>query len=248
MVMSVAAASRAMQGRERPPLPTMAANAPDAALDIDMLREHVSVRRCRHAAGQYLCRAGQAFQSIHLVQSGSYKTFELSEDGREQVTGFRMYGELVGVESIGLKTHACDVVALADGTTWELPYPAMLKACLHVPDLHARLASALAAEIRSDRSWMLTLGTLGAEQRVAAFLLDMAERHACLGAGTQRFTLPMGRVDIASFLALKHETVSRALSRLHDANYIAVQRREVRMLDAAGLRAVAAGVGMAGRC
>lgn len=248
MAMPAVAPSRPMPGGGRVPLPGMAANEPDAALDIEVLRGHVAVRRCWHAAGQYLCHAGQPFQAIHLVRSGSYKICELSEDGREQVTGFRMRGELAGVESIGLKTHACDVVALEDSETWELPYPAMLKACLHVPELHARLASALATEIRSDRSWMLMLGTLGAEQRVAAFLLDMAARHASTGASAKRFTLRMGRIDIASFLALKHETVSRALSRLHDLNYIAVQRREVRMLDVEGLRAMAAGAGLAGRC
>jgi len=229
-------------------LPAVAANVPVAALDIALLREHMAVRRCWRSAGQHLCHAGQPFRAIHLVQSGSYKTCELSEDGREQVTGFRMRGELVGVESIGLQTHACDVVALEDGETWELPYPAVLKACLHVPELNARFASALAAEIRSDRSWMLMLGTLGAEQRVAAFLLDMAARHERLGGSALHFTLRMGRMDIASFLALKHETVSRALSRLHELGYIMVNRREVRMLGLDGLRAMAAGAGMAGRC
>lgn len=228
---------RAADGSAPPP-----AHAQQAVLDIGMLREHVAVRRCWRSAGQHLCHAGQPFRAIHLVRSGSYKTCELAEDGREQVTGFRMRGELVGVESIGLQAHACDVIALEDGETWELPYPAVLKACLHVPELHARFAAALAAEIRSNRSWMLTLGTLGAEQRVAAFLLDMAARHARLGGNALRFTLCMGRLDIASFLALKHETVSRSLSRLHDLGYIAVKRREVSMLGIDGLRA------MAGHC
>ena len=248
MALSAFAIHSARHAGETSSLSKVAANAPDAALDIDMLREHVAVRRCWHAAGQYLCRAGQPFKAIHLVQSGSFKTCELAEDGREQVTGFRMRGELVGVESIGLQAHACDVVALEDGETWELPYPAMLKACLHLPELNARFTSALAAEIRSDHSWMLMLGTLGAEQRVAAFLLDMAARHERIGGDAGHFTLRMGRQDIASFLALKHETVSRALSRLHDLGCIGVQRREVRMLSADGLRAMAAGTGLSGRC
>jgi CRP/FNR family transcriptional regulator, anaerobic regulatory protein len=211
----------------------------EISIDIEAIREHVPVRRCKHAAGQGIYHAGQPFQALYLVHAGSYKTCELADDGREQVTGFRMRGDLVGVESIGLKTYACDVIALEDSEAWELPYPAMLRACLHMPELQSTLTSALAAEIRCDRSWMLMLGTLAAERRVAAFLLDVAARYARLGYSAKHFILGMSRIDMASFLALKHETVSRALSRLHDLNYIDVQRREVHVLDIDGLRAMA---------
>lgn len=210
-----------------------------AAFDIEALRQHVPVRRCKHGVGQSIYRFGQTFQAIYLVHAGSYKTCELADDGREQVTGFKMRGDLVGVESIGLKTYSSDVIALEDSEVWELPYPAMLRACLHIPELHAHLTSALAAEIRCDRSWMLMLGTLAAERRVAAFLLDVAARYARLGYSAKHFILRMSRIDMASFLALKHETVSRALSHLNDMNYIDVQRREVRVLDVNGLRSLA---------
>lgn len=246
MAMSAATATAAISGTPGW-TPSIVAAAPDTAIDIEALREYVPVRRCKHAAGQRLYHAGQPFHAIHLVEVGSYKTCELAEDGREQVTGFKMRGDLVGVESIGLTTHACDVVALEDSEAWELPYPAVLKACLHVPEFHARLTSALAAEIRCDRSWMLMLGTLAAERRVAAFLLDVAARYAALGYSARHFMLRMSRIDMASFLALKHETVSRALSRLHDLHFIAVQRREVKVLDIEGLRALASGH-LAGHC
>lgn len=245
--MTMLATAAATASKRNDWFPSIAGNATDAALDIDTLREYVPVHRCRHAAGQSLYHAGQPFHAIHLVHAGSYKTCELAEDGREQVTGFRMRSDLIGVESIGLKTYACDAIALEDSEAWELPYPAMLKACLHVPELHACLTSALAAEIRCDHSWMLMLGTLAAERRVAAFLLDVAARYARLGYSARHFILRMSRIDMASFLALKHETVSRALSRLHDLNYITVQRREVRVLDVDGLR-VLAGIGAAGHC
>lgn len=245
MAMSATAASAATRRTSR--MLPVTSRAPDDAIDIEALREHVPVRRCKHAAGQRLYHTGQPFQAIHLVQVGSYKTCELAEDGREQVTGFKMRGDLVGVESIGLLEHASDVVALEDSEAWELPYPAVLKACLHMPEFHARLTSALAAEIRCDRSWMLMLGTLAAERRVAAFLLDVAARYARLGYSARHFILRMSRIDMASFLALKHETVSRALSHLHDLNFITVQRREVQVLDVEGLRAMA-GVGVTGNC
>lgn len=205
-------------------------------IGIEQLREHVPVLRRRIDAGQYVYRSGQPFNALFLVNTGCFKTCELATDGREQVTGFRMRGDLVGVESIGLACYACDVVALEAGEVWELPYPAMLSACLRVPELQARLTTALAEEIRRDRLWMLALGTLSAERRVGAFLLDLADRHARLGFSASHFILRMSRADMASFLALKHETVSRALSHLDDLGQISVLRREVRILDADGLR------------
>ncbi|HEV2681623.1 MAG TPA: helix-turn-helix domain-containing protein, partial [Rhodanobacter sp.] len=217
----------------------LATSGNDFGIDIEAIRAHVQVRRCKHVAGQGIYHAGQQFQAIYLVHAGSYKTCELAVDGREQVTSFRMRGDLVGVESIGLKTYSSDVIALEDSEAWELPYPAVLRACLHVPELQSHLTAALAAEIRCDRSWMLMLGTLAAERRVAAFLLDVAARYARLGYSAKHFILRMSRIDMASFLALKHETVSRALSHLHDMSYIDVQRREVRVLDVNGLRSMA---------
>jgi len=200
-------------------------------LDIEELQRHMVVTRRKVRAGQYLYRNGQPFHALYLVHAGFLKTCELSKDGREQVTGFRMRGDLLGVESIGLAVHTCDAVALEDSQIWELPYPPVLNACLHIPELQVRLSYALAEEIRRDRSWMLAIGTLPAEQRVAAFLLDIAARLARLGFSARHFILRMGRADIASFLALKHETVSRALSHLEQLEYISVLRREVRLLD-----------------
>ncbi len=205
----------------------------ESALDLDMdqLRRQMQVTRRKVRAGQYLYRAGQPFDALYLVHAGFLKTCELSEDGREQVTGFRMRGDLMGVESIGLATFSCDAVALDDCEIWELPYPPVLGACAKIPQLQARLTAALAEEIRRDRTWMLAIGTLSAEQRVAAFLLDIAARHARLGFSPSHFILRMGRADIASFLALKHETVSRALSHLEEQGYILVSRRELKLLD-----------------
>jgi CRP/FNR family transcriptional regulator len=207
-------------------------------ISIDELRQHVTVLQRKLGAGQHLYRAGQPFQAVYLVHSGFLKTSQIAEDGREQVTGFRMRGDLVGVESIGMPVHSSDAVALDTTVVWELSYPAVLNACAQMPELQAQLTKALAAEIRSDRSWMLALGTLSAEQRVAAFLLDVAARHEALGFSAKHFVLRMSRADIGSFLALKHETVTRALTRLVAQGCIAVQWREVRILDTVALRNV----------
>lgn len=211
----------------------------DACLDLDVLQRHLAVTRRKHKAGQHLFHAGQPFRALHLIHSGSFKTSGLTDDGRERVTAFKMRGELIGVDSIGLGSYACDAVALEDSESWELPYPAVMKAAAHVPGLQEQIHAALAAEIRCDRSWMLLLSTLAAEPRVAAFLIDMAARQARMGYSAKHFILRMSRLDIASFLAIKHETVSRALSHLADRHFISVQRREVRVLDAEGLREMA---------
>jgi len=211
----------------------------DAAIDVDEIREYVPVLQHRLHAGEYLYRAGQPFRAIYLVHAGFLKNGLVSDDGRERVTAFRMRGDLMGVESIGAATHVCDAQALDNCCVWELPYPAMLKACQRMPELQMQLTAALVSEIRSDRSWMLAQSTLSAEQRVAAFLLHVASRHEALGYSDRHFVLRMSRSDIASFLSLKHETVTRALTHLNALGHIAVQLREVHILDREALCRVA---------
>lgn len=206
------------------------------AFDVDQLRKHVPVLRLKLAAGQAIYHAGQSFRSLFLVHAGFIKMVDLADDGREQVTGFRGRGDFLGTESIGLDAYACGAVSLESGEAWELPYPAMLQACHEMPELNARLAAALAREIRSDHAWMLTIGTLNAEQRVAAFLLAEGRRCARMGFSARHFLLRMRRADMASFLALTNETVCRVLTKLHDMRLIAVARRDVQVLDENALR------------
>ncbi|AHX13317.1 Crp/Fnr family transcriptional regulator [Dyella jiangningensis] len=219
-------AGRSCQGSEDVPF----------ELDVDTLRRYVTVLRHKLVAGQPLYHAGQPFKSLFLVHAGFIKTIELSDDGRDQVTGFRGKGEFLGTESIGLSHYACGAVSLESGEAWELPYPAMLSACREIPELHARLAAALASEIRNDRTWMLNIGTLNAEQRVAAFLLSEGRRYARMGFSARHFMLRMRRADMASFLALTNETVCRVMTKLHEMHLIEVARREVRVLDDGALR------------
>jgi CRP/FNR family transcriptional regulator len=233
---TAAAAVRVPVAHRRTQDPVFVPGLVKGGIALEELRAHVPVVQRKLEAGQYLYRAGQPFHALYLVHAGFLKTSVISEDGREQVTGFRMRGDLMGVESIGMAVHTCDAIALDTSGVWELPYPEILNACARMPDLQAQLTAALAAEIRNDRSWMLALGTLSAEQRVAAFLLDVAARHEALGFSDRHFVLRMSRADIGSFLALKHETVTRALTRLGAQGCIAIQWREVRILDAGALR------------
>ena len=185
-----------------------------------------------------LFRPGQSKSALYLVRSGFYKTSLLSEDGREKITGFRMRGDLLGLDSIGMAHHACEAVALDVGEVIELPYASL---SARLPGFQAWLAAAMAREIRRDWEWMLATSTLGAEQRVIAFLLDLADRQRALGYSGDQVVLQMTRAEIGNFLALQLETVTRALSHLDAVGLIAVDRREIRILDTGALRAMIAG-------
>lgn len=195
------------------------------------------IRRHHVQAKQHLFRAGQPATSLFLVYSGSFKASVVSEDGREKITGFRLRGDLLGMEALDLPAYACDVTALDMGEVWELPYSALCEE----PGFQKRLATAMAGEIRRDWSWMLAIGTLTAEQRVIAFLLDLAARMEALGFSARSMMLRMSRAELGNFLALQLETVTRALSHLHAQGLIAVERREIRIEDPARLRAKLAG-------
>jgi CRP/FNR family transcriptional regulator, anaerobic regulatory protein len=185
-----------------------------------------------------LFHAGQSKSALYLVRSGHFKLSVLSEDGREKVTGFRMRGDLLGLDSIGMPNHGCDAVALDVGEVIELPH-ALLSA--RVPGFQSWLMARMAREIRCDWEWMLATSTLGAEQRVVAFLLDLANRQHALGYSTEQVMLHMTRAEIGNFLALQLETVTRALSHLDAIGVIAVDRREIRILGLDALRGMIAG-------
>ncbi len=185
-----------------------------------------------------LFHAGQTNSALYLVRSGHFKVSVLSEDGREKVTGFRMRGDLLGLDSLGMPHHACEAVALDIGEVIELPCASL---SARVPGFQAWLMAAMAREIRRDWDWMLATSTLGAEQRVIAFLLDLAERQHALGFSAEQIALQMTRAEIGNFLALQLETVTRALSHLDAIGLITVDRREIRILDMEVLRAMIVG-------
>jgi CRP/FNR family transcriptional regulator len=199
----------------------------------DLVR-NLGLPRRRLRAKQYVFRAGQPRTALHLIHAGVFKTCVLSEDGREQITGFRMRGELLGLDALDMDSYACDAIALDVGEIWELP---RAHACNAIPHFQERLTAVLAAEIRRDWNWMLTLGTLAAEQRVAAFLIDLTTRLGRLGFSSRAMTLRMTRADLGNYLSLQLETVVRALSHLQALGLIRIERRDIRIEDPAGLRA-----------
>lgn len=207
------------------------------ARDLEAMLARWPIQRRKVHAKQYVFRAGQPRQSLFLVHAGFFKTCLISEDGREKITGFRLRGDLLGLDALDMPVYTCDAIALDVGEVWELPYASLSEG---LPEFHQRITSMLAGEIRRDWNWMLALATLSAEQRVATFLLDLAGRLEALGFSARRLTLRMTRAEIGNFLSLKLETVTRALSRLQTQGLIGVEGRDIRIEDPAGMRTAVA--------
>jgi CRP/FNR family transcriptional regulator, anaerobic regulatory protein len=185
---------------------------------------------------QVVIRAGQPMRCVYFVHAGCFKTTLASADGREKITGFRMRGDLIGLESLGAMLHGCDATALDTGELWEIPVSLYRGSEPGSALLRDHLTNAMAAEIRRDWQWMLSIGTLSAEQRVVAFLLDLADRQQALGYSASQLMLRMTRADLGNFLDLQLETVTRVLSRLAAEGLIDVQRREIRIVQLPQMR------------
>jgi CRP/FNR family transcriptional regulator len=197
------------------------------------------LRRRQVESKQALFRSGQSMHALYVVHAGHLKTSVLSHDGREKITGFRMRGDLLGIDALGSDVYGCDAVALGFCEVWELPRARLDDLGMAYPDLYQQIVAALSREIRRDWQWMLTVATLSAEQRVAAFLLDLASRQRALGCSARQLLLRMTRAELGNYLAIQLETVTRALSRMASLGIIAVQGRGVELIDQAALCAIA---------
>ncbi len=203
--------------------------------EADRVDELVYTRR-RMKRGETLYRAGDAFGSLYAVRNGFFKTMQTLEDGREQVTGFHMAGELMGMDGIGLGKHSCNAVALEDSDVCVIPYSRLESLGRELPALQQSFHKVMSREIVREHGVMLLLGTMRAEERLAAFLLNLSQRFTARGFSQSEFHLRMTREEIGSYLGLKLETVSRAFSRFQEEGLISVQQKHVRILDVAGLR------------
>jgi len=205
--------------------------------EIERLERLMSARR-RLRRGQHLYRAGDAFDSLFAIRNGFLKTDVLGEDGRDQVTGFQMAGELLGLDGIGQGHHTCNARALEDSDVCVIPYDKLEGASREIEGLQRNLMKLLSREIVRDHGLMMLLGTMRADERLAAFLLNLSQRFMARGWSPAEFHLRMTREEIGSYLGLKLETVSRAFSRFHEDQLICVQQRHIRILDTVGLRKV----------
>jgi CRP/FNR family transcriptional regulator len=194
-----------------------------------------SIKRT-YRRGDYLYRSGAKFASLYAIRTGFFKTQVLHEDGREQVTGFQMPGEIIGLDAISTDIHSCDAVALEDSEICELPFDRLEELSRQMPTLQRHLHKIMSREIVRDQGIMLLLGSMRAEERLAAFLLNLSQRFAARGYSATAFRLRMTRQEIGSYLGLKLETVSRTLSSFQDIKLIAVHNKSIELLDLPHLR------------
>jgi CRP/FNR family transcriptional regulator len=208
------------------------------AEDLERI-EHVVYARRRLKRGEPLFTAGGEFSAVYAIRSGFFKTHLLDHDGREQVTGFFMGGELLGLDGIGGAHHGT-AIALEDSEVCVLPYALIEQMAQEIPALQRQLHAVLAREIARDHGVMMLLGSMRAEERLATFLLNLSKRFVRRGYSSTDFHLRMTREELGSFLGLKLETVSRLFSAFQKDALIEVQQKHVRIRDIGGLERVLA--------
>ncbi len=195
--------------------------------------------------GEYLFRSGEGFRSLYAVRTGYFKTCVSSQDGREQVTGFHMSGELMGLDGISSNLHGCDAIALEDSEVCELPFNRMETLGRDIPSLQHHFFRLMSREIVRDQSVMLLLGNMKAEERLAAFLLNLSQRLSARGFAANDFILRMSREEIGSFLGLKLETVSRTLSKFQQQGWLVVDHKHIQLVKPEELKQLVAGCSQA---
>ena len=191
--------------------------------------------------GEYLFRAGEPFSSLYAIRTGFFKTTVASQDGRDQVTGFFMSGELIGMDGICSHVHSCDAVALEDSEVCELPFAHMENLGQRIPSLQTHFFRLMSREIVRDQGVMLLLGNMRAEERLAAFWLNLSNRLYSRGFAANDFILRMSREEIGSYLGLKLETVSRTLSKFHHEGLILVEHKHIQILEPQALKKMVSG-------
>ena len=203
--------------------------------ELERVDELVHVRRTTRR-GQSIYRSGEPFDALYAVRSGFFKTTVLSEDGRDQVTGFYMGGEIIGMDGISTDRHTCDAVALEDSEVCVIPFSHLEGLSREVPALQTHFHKVMSREIVRDHSVMMLLGSMRAEERLAAFLLNLTQRLHLRGYSRSALVLRMSREEIGSYLGLKLETVSRTFSRFQAEGILEVKQRDIRIVDHEGLR------------
>lgn len=213
-------------------------------LALERLNDVVHCVRVVHR-GHALYRPGDTFGSIYAVRAGSFKTVIMHCEGHEQITGFGIVGDTLGIDGIASGRHSCEAIALEDSAVCVMPFDLLEMLCREVKTIQHHVHQMLGAEIVRESTLMMMLGTMTAEERVASFLADLSRRWEARGYSAAAFTLKMTREEIGCYLGLKLETVSRTLTKLQQRQLIHARGKNLRILDIDGLRKLAADVGPA---
>jgi len=205
--------------------------------EMSKLDSVISSRR-RIKRGSALFNAGDKFTSLFAVRSGFFKTCVTTADGRDQVTGFQMTGEIIGLDGIVNERHSCDAIALEDAEVCVMPFDQVEELSREFTTLQHHVHKIMSREIVRDHSVMLLLGSMRAEERLAAFLLNLVQRLHARGFSQSELILRMTREEIGSYLGMKLETVSRTFSKFVEEGIIEVKQRYVHIRNTDALRQI----------
>ena len=208
------------------------------AEELRRIDELVTIRR-RIKRGATLFHNGEKFTSLYAIRTGFFKTCVAAEDGHDQVTGFQMAGEVVGLDGIVNDHHTCNAIALEDAEVCVMPFERIEDLSREVNALQRHVHKIMSREIVRENGVMLLLGSMRAEERLAAFLLNLTQRLYARGFSASELVLRMTREEIGSYLGLKLETVSRTFSKFAEDGVIEVKQRHIRILDADALKRIA---------
>jgi CRP/FNR family transcriptional regulator len=186
--------------------------------------------------GQALFHVGEKFSSLFAVRTGFFKTTVTTEDGRDQVTGFQMAGEILGLDGIVNDRHTCDAIALEDAEVCVMPFDRIEDISREVGALQHHVHKIMSREIVREHGVMLLLGSMRAEERLAAFLLNLVQRLQARGFSRTELILRMTREEIGSYLGMKLETVSRTFSKFAEDGIVEVKQRHILIQDADALK------------
>jgi CRP/FNR family transcriptional regulator, anaerobic regulatory protein len=205
--------------------------------ELDKLDHLISTRK-KVKRGSPLYSTGDTFSSLYAVRSGFFKTRITAPDGRDQVTGFQMMGEILGLDGIVNDRHSCDAIALEDAEVCVMPFHKVEELSREFNSLQHHVHKIMSREIVRDQSVMMLLGGMRAEVRLAAFLLNLVQRLHARGFSKSELVLRMTREEIGNYLGMKLETVSRTFSKFVEDGLIEVRQRYVQIVDADGLRLI----------
>jgi CRP/FNR family transcriptional regulator len=205
--------------------------------DLERIDQLVAARK-KIKKGDFLFHSGAPFKSIYAIRTGFFKTSVTTEDGRDQVSGFQMAGEIIGLDGIVNDHHACDAIALEDAEVCVMPFEKIEQLSLEVKSLQHHVHKMMSREIVRENSVILLLGSMKAEERLAAFLLNLVQRLHARGFSQSELVLRMTREEIGSFLGLKLETVSRAFSKFAEDGIIDVKQRNLKIMKPEALKQI----------
>lgn len=195
-----------------------------------LVKERVALKK-----GGSLYRHGDLMTSVYSIRFGTLKTEHGLSDGRSQVVGFHLPGEILGLDAIGDGHHQSDAIALEDSEACIIRFAEFESLARQIPALQNQFHRILSRELTQDQRHLLALGSMRAEERLAGFLLNLSERLAARGYTNNEFDLRMSREEIGSYLGIQIETVSRLLSRFAEAGLIQVKQRHLKLIDMDGL-------------